>query len=169
MVKIRYALIRSMDISNGRGIGVSLFVQGCRAHCKNCFNQETWSFAGGNEWNDDTKNTFLSLVDQPYVKRVTILGGEPLEQENIDGVIDLLKTIKDTRPDKEVWLYTGHTFENIVECEERSILPYVDVLIDGRFIDELKDISLPWRGSSNQRVIDVKNTLNNNQIVLFNK
>lgn len=158
-----------MDISNGRGIGVSLFVQGCRAHCKNCFNSETWCFDGGKEWTEETKQTFLDLASKPYVVRISILGGEPFEPENLDSVIDLLKTIKEMYPDKEVWVYTGHDFDHVLKSKESFALPYIDVLVDGRFIEELKDITLKWRGSSNQHIIDVQKTLASNDIVLYNK
>ena len=158
-----------MDISNGRGIGVSLFVQGCRAHCKNCFNSETWCFYGGKEWTEETKHTFLELASKPYVVRISILGGEPFEPENLDDVIDLLKAAKEMYPDKEVWVYTGHDFDHVLKSKESFALPYIDVLVDGRFIEELKDITLKWRGSSNQHIIDVQKTLASNDIVLYNK
>ena len=161
--------MRSMDISNGRGIGVSLFVQGCRAHCKNCFNSETWDFCGGKEWTEETKQTFLKLASKPYVVRISILGGEPFEPENLDGVIDLLKTVKEVYPDKEVWVYTGHDFDNVLSGNEVLALPYIDVLVDGRYIEELRDITLPWCGSRNQHVIDVQKTLAGKEIVLYNK
>lgn len=161
--------MRSMDISNGRGIGVSLFVQGCRAHCKNCFNSETWCFDGGKEWTEETKKMFLELASKPYVVRISILGGEPFEPENLDGVIDLLKTVKEMYPDKEVWVYTGHNFDNVLKSKESFALPYIDVLVDGKFIEELKDITLKWRGSSNQHLIDVQKTLASDKIVLYNK
>ena len=168
VINIRYAIMRSMDISNGRGIGVSLFVQGCRAHCKGCFNAETWCFDGGKEWTDETKQTFLRLASKSYVVRISILGGEPFEPENLDDVIDLLKTVKKMYPDKEVWVYTGHNFDDVMCSDERFALPYIDVLVDGRFVEELKDISLKWCGSSNQHVIDVQKTLATGDMVLYN-
>lgn len=146
-----------------------MFVQGCRAHCKNCFNSETWDFCGGKEWTEGTKQTFLELASKPYVARISILGGEPFEPENLDGVIDLLKTIKEVYPDKEVWVYTGHDFDHVLKSKESFALPYIDVLVDGKFIEELKDITLKWRGSSNQHLIDVQKTLASDKIVLYNK
>lgn len=187
VIKIRYALIRKMDISNGSGIGVSLFVQGCRAHCKNCFNSETWGFTGGKEWTKQTKEEFLKLVAQPFVVRVTILGGEPLEPENVYDVLSLIKDIKAKFPDKKIWLYTGFTWEQIfkrtklndlnpldffsdvhVNAARQSVIRMCDVVVDGRYVDELNDISLKWCGSLNQRVINVQKTIATNKIVLYN-
>lgn len=187
VIKIRYSLIRKMDISNGSGIGVSLFVQGCRAHCKNCFNSETWGFSGGKKWTKQTKDEFLKLVAQPFVARVTILGGEPLEPENVYDVLSLIKDIKAKFPDKKIWLYTGLTWEQIfkrtavkdlnpldffedvqINMARRNIIYRCDVVVDGRYVDELNDISLKWCGSSNQRVIDVQKTLATGEIVLYN-
>lgn len=153
----RYAQIRTMDISNGEGIGVSLFVQGCHFHCKNCFNPETWDFDGGKEWNDEVKNHFLELVSNEHVHRVSILGGEPLCNENKDTVIDLCKEIRSKFPEKKIWLYTGYTYEEIRQNKDKAeILSNIDVLVDGPYIDEKQDFNLLFRGSSNQRLIDVK-------------
>lgn len=165
---MRYTLMRKMDISNGKGIGVSLFVQGCRAHCKNCFNPETWNFTGGNEWTKESKNTFFEFVSKPYVARVTILGGEPFEQENVDEVIDVLKEVKNRFPEKQVWVYTGYKFEQVLSSDTKNALPYIDVLVDGRYVDELSDISLAYKGSSNQRIIDIPKSLASNEVVLYN-
>lgn len=165
---MRYTLMRKMDISNGKGIGVSLFVQGCRAHCKNCFNPETWNFTGGNEWTKESKNTFFEFVSKPYVARVTILGGEPFEQENVDEVIDVLKEVKNRFPEKQVWVYTGYKFEQVLSSDMKNALPYIDVLVDGRYVDELSDISLAYKGSSNQRIIDIQKSLAYNEVVLYN-
>lgn len=172
-----------MDISNGSGIGVSLFVQGCRAHCKNCFNSETWGFTGGKEWTKQTKEEFLKLVAQPFVARVTILGGEPLEPENVYDVLSLIKDIKAKFPDKKIWLYTGFTWnqifkpavlnvldvdrDNLIKARKDSV-SMCDVLVDGKYIDELNNISLKWCGSSNQNVIDVQKTLATGKVVLYN-
>ena len=174
-----------MDISNGEHIGVSLFVQGCRFCCKGCFNKETWDFNGGKEWTQEIEDKFFDLMDRPYIKRVSILGGEPLAKENVSAVLDLIQKIKSKYPEKNIWLYTGHTFEELCEmyCEERIYnyftdnvdkhillknLQYVDVLVDGRYIDELRDLTLKFRGSSNQRVINVQESLKENKIVLYN-
>ena len=183
---MNYAQIRSMDISNGEGIGVSLFVQGCDFHCKNCFNSETWEFSKGQEWNDKTKNQFLKLVEKPFIQRVSILGGEPLHPQNVQNVLKIVDEIRVSYPAKNIWLYTGYTWEEIwikdniktgdkvkdmrekaIKNLRRQVVRMCDVLIDGRYVDELRDISLHWRGSSNQRVINVQETLKQNQIVLW--
>lgn len=178
---MNYAQIRSMDISNGEGIGVSLFVQGCDFHCKNCFNSETWEFSKGQEWNDKTKNQFLKLIETPFIQRVSILGGEPLHPKNVQNVLKIVDEIRVSYPTKNIWLYTGYTWEQImhpvitdINSEQLKMLQMrkelvnkCDVLIDGRYIDELRDVSLHWRGSSNQRVINVQETLKQNQIVLW--
>jgi anaerobic ribonucleoside-triphosphate reductase activating protein len=178
---MNYAQIRSMDISNGEGIGVSLFVQGCDFHCKNCFNSETWEFSKGQEWNDKTKNQFLKLIETPFIQRVSILGGEPLHPKNVQNVLKIVDEIRVSYPAKNIWLYTGYTWEQImhpvitdINSEQLKMLQMrkelaskCDVLIDGRYIDELRDVSLHWRGSSNQRVINVQETLKQKQIVLW--
>lgn len=176
---MRYAQIRSMDISNGEGVGVSLFVQGCPFHCKNCFNSETWDFNGGKEWTEETKNKFMELINRPYIKRVSFLGGECLAEQNLDEVLSLIKEIRIFFPDKTIWLYTGYKIEDIfypyiinqpMTCEQRKrvgVIRYVDVLVDGEYIDEQKDLTLKFRGSKNQHVIDVQQSLAQNKIVLY--
>lgn len=178
---MNYAQIRSMDISNGEGIGVSLFVQGCDFHCKNCFNSETWEFSKGHEWNDKTKNQFLKLIEKPFIQRISILGGEPLHPKNVQNVLKIVDEIRVSYPTKNIWLYTGYTWEQImhpvitdINSEQlkmlqmrKELVSKCDVLIDGRYVDELRDISLHWRGSSNQKVINVQETLKQNQIVLW--
>lgn len=147
---MRYASIRDFDISNGEDIGVSLFVQGCHFHCPNCFNQSTWDFNGGKEFTIETMRHLIKLMDRPYIKRFTLLGGEPLAPENIETSKEILRVIKETYPNKQIWLFTGYVMENI---PDKSILKYVDVLVDGPYKHELKDLSLAFRGSSNQRII----------------
>jgi anaerobic ribonucleoside-triphosphate reductase activating protein len=154
-----------MDISNGEHIGVSLFVQGCRFCCKGCFNKETWDFNGGKEWTQEVEDKFFDLINRPYIKRVSILGGEPLADGNKLVVLDLIKKIKDKYPNKSIWLYTGYTFEEISSLNN---LRYIDVLVDGRYIEEQKDLTLKFRGSKNQRLIDIQKTLKENKIVLYN-
>lgn len=167
---MRYALIRKMDISNGPGVGVSLFVQGCHLHCRGCFNSIAWDFNGGKEWSDDVKQKFLELASKPYIKRISILGGEPLSYENVDDIYKLIVEIKDKLSDKVIWLYTGYRFEDVINnLPSRRVLELCDVVVDGKYVEELKDISLPWCGSSNQRVIDVQETLKQNKIVLYDK
>lgn len=179
---MNYAQMRSMDISNGEGIGVSLFVQGCDFHCKNCFNSETWDFSKGQEWNEKTKNQFLKLVEKPFIQRVSILGGEPLHPQNVQNVLKIVDEIRVSYPTKNIWLYTGYTWEQImypivtddlnferdyIIKARKELVSKCDVLIDGRYVDELRDVSLHWRGSSNQRVINVQETLKQNKIILW--
>lgn len=183
---MRYASIRSMDISNGEGVGVSLFVQGCRFHCKNCFNQSTWDFNGGKEWTEETEDNFFRLINRTYIKRVSILGGEALADENVSEVLKICKKIRLLYgQQKTIWLYSGYTWEEChllvkgisPECDEfnykqkirQEIIDLCDVLIDGRFVDELKDLSLKWRGSSNQRVINCNESVEHNEVVLWTK
>lgn len=213
---MRYAQIRSMDISNGEGVGVSLFVQGCDRHCFNCFNSETWNFNGGKEWTEETKNKFMALIDRPYIRRISILGGEPLAEQNLDGVFSLIKEIREkypisqnpnsenigksrvledknskeiriSFPEKTIWLYTGFEWDQIMDikvmqpifsCKDlenkiqnvlkrQEIIKQCDVLVDGEYIDEQKDLTLKWCGSSNQRVIDVKQSIKQRKVVLY--
>ena len=216
-----------MDISNGEGVGVALFVQGCHFHCHNCFNTETWDFNGGKEWTQEVKEKFLELIDKPYIKRVSILGGEPLADENLDDVLDLVTEINKrynfqkvdstnpckmgvsedenadeirlSLPNKSIWLYSG--YELIIDYSESkrqrktvfTLLPYantnvvndineyrrlcenddkrrmiaesVDFIVDGRYIDEQRDVSLKYRGSKNQRIINVSESLKQRKVV----
>lgn len=188
---MRYASIRNMDISNGENVGVALFVQGCYFHCYNCFNSETWDFQGGQEWSQDEKEKFLKLVDRSYIKRVSILGGEPLAEKNLDDILDLVTDINKhynisccSKPNKTIWLYTGYRWEHIFDIRwhyhpqtqeklsigrwrRQQIIKQCDVLIDGRYIDSQRDITLAFRGSKNQRVIDVQKTLKSGEVVLW--
>lgn len=164
---MRFSQIRKTDIANGEGIRVSLYIQGCHRHCPNCFNPETWDFNGGREFNDGIENILIDLIKQPHIVGVTILGGEPLEAENRKDISKLLKKIKQCCKNKSIWLYSSYQYEEIEKFKE-EILSYLDILVDGPFIEKLKDRKLRFRGSSNQRVIDVKATLKNNTIVLYN-
>lgn len=178
MINIRYAQIRECDVSNGEGVGVALFVQGCNFHCYNCFNPETWDFNGGKEWTPEVENKFIGLASRPYIKRISLLGGECLADENLDGILNLVNKTRLLLPEKTIWLYTGYTYEEIDTnidwdnddmCwqKRRDILYQCDVLVDGRYIDSQKDVFLRWRGSSNQRCIDIQKTLEQNKIVLY--
>lgn len=158
---MRYASIRNFDISNGVGCGVALFVQGCHFHCKNCFNQSTWDFAGGKEFDVKTKDILYDLLDNSHMARLSILGGEPLAPENIKTVTEIAK---DFAGKKVLWVYTGYKYEEILNKE---ILKYIDYLVDGRYVDELRDLKLQFRGSSNQRIIDVKQSLKGGHPVLW--
>ena len=161
---MKYAQIREMDVTNGNGIGVALFTQGCPYHCKNCFNPETWDFNKGTDWTKETENKIIELLKPEYITRLTILGGEPLIERNIEPLTALLKRVKSIYPDKQVWLYTGGDFE-VLEGLYEEIFQYIDILIDGRYIDDLRDYKLKWRGSSNQRIIDVQASLKSGDVV----
>lgn len=161
---MKYAQIREMDVTNGNGIGVALFTQGCPYHCKNCFNPETWDFNKGTDWTKETENKIIELLKPEYITRLTILGGEPLIERNIEPLTALLKRVKDIYPDKQVWLYTGGDFE-VLEGLYEEIFQYIDILIDGRYIDDLRDYKLKWRGSSNQRIIDVQASLKSGYVI----
>lgn len=163
---MRYASIRSLDISNGEGIGVALFTQGCPFRCKNCFNPETHDFDSGKEYTTEVRDKIVSLTSKPYIRRFSILGGEPLVERNIQELIILINLIKEKRPDIKIWLYTGNTYEKIID-KYYDLLKLVDILIDGPFIDDLKDLRLRFRGSSNQRVIDVKETIETGKITPY--
>lgn len=164
---MRFAQIRKTDIANGEGIRVSLYVQGCHRHCPNCFNPETWDFDGGEKFDSDTEKALLELINQPHIVGLTILGGEPLEAENRKDVSKLLKKVKQCCQNKTIWLYSSFLYEEIENFDE-EILPYIDILVDGPFIEKLKDRKLRFRGSSNQRIIDVQATLKKQEIVLYN-
>lgn len=161
---MKYAQIREMDVTNGSGIGVALFTQGCPYHCKNCFNPETWDFDKGTDWTEETENNIIELLKPEYITRLSILGGEPLIERNIAPLTALLKRVKSVYPDKQVWLYTGGDFE-VLEGLYEEIFQYIDILIDGRYIDDLRDYKLKWRGSSNQRIIDVQASLKSGDVV----
>ena len=162
---MRYASIRRLDISNGEGLGVTLFTQGCPFHCKNCFNPETHDFDGGKEYTIDTKNAIVSLINRAQIKRFSILGGEPLIERNKEDMIDLCSSIKEIRPDIKIWVYTGNIFENVKDDWYELLYNYVDVLVDGPYVDSKRDLRLKFRGSSNQRVIDVHKTYYEDKVI----
>lgn len=172
---MRYFQIRSMDISNGVGIGASVFLSGCHFHCKNCHNQELWDFNSGYEYDSDAKNKILKTIQPEWIERFSVLGGEPLETVNLKELLSLLENIKVVRKDIKIWIYTGYTYEQLQERIKKNkddyylepILKLADVLVDGPFIQEKKDLTLAFKGSSNQRVIDLKKTIAANDIVLL--
>ena len=159
---MRYNKIRKMDISNGPGVRVSIFMQGCAFNCKNCFNKETHDFNGGKEFTEDTINRVLELCNNDNVEGLSILGGEPMHPSNIEGTTKLAKAFKEKFPNKNLWAWTGFTFDNYLKNKEVS--KYIDVLVDGQYVDELHNPTLKWKGSSNQRVIDVQKSLKENKI-----
>lgn len=161
---MHYNKIRKMDISNGPGVRVSIFVQGCTFHCKNCFNPETHDFNGGKEFDDHIINMILDLCKNDSIRGLSILGGEPLHPKNIEEVTRLAKTFKENYSNKDIWVWTGFHFEDL---KEKEIFHYIDVLVDGQFDEELKDPRLKWRGSSNQRVIDIKSSLEAKRVELY--
>lgn len=162
---MRYNKIRKMDISNGPGVRVSVFMQGCTFNCKNCFNPETHDFNEGKEFNDDVIDKIIELCSKDYVVGLSILGGEPMHAKNIDGTTKLAKAFKEKYPDKTIWCWTGFLFDR--DLKDKEVMKYIDVLVDGRYKDELHDFRLKWKGSSNQRVIDVQKSLKQNKVVLI--
>ena len=162
---MRYNLIRKMDISDGPGVRASIFMQGCEFHCKNCFNPETWNFEGGKEFTDDTIKEVLDICAQPQIKGLSILGGEPMHPNNIEGTTRLAKAFKEKYPEKTIWAWSGFKFDEYLK--DKEVAKYLDVVVDGQYKDELHDFRLKWRGSSNQRVIDVQKSLKENKVVLF--
>ena len=188
MNNIHYASIRNLDISNGEGVGVALFVQGCpfNPHCYNCFNPDTWDFNGGKEWTQDTEDKLIELASRPYIKRLSILGGEPLADENLDGVLHLVNRFRLSFPNKSIWLYSGFRWEECQPFNEDGLLKpdkfapnlqkilqkryevisMCNVMVDGRYIDSQRNPSKKWAGSDNQRVIDIRKSLEQNKIVL---
>ena len=173
---MHYGAIKKCDIANGEGIRVSLFVSGCRNRCKGCFQPETWDFNYGNAFTDNTAEEIFSAVDNPSVRGLTVLGGEPLEPENQRELLPFLLEFKRRCPQKTIWLYTGNLYEELTGetgesrvCipETSEILSLVDVLVDGRFIEAEKSIGLRFRGSKNQRVIDMEKTREQGKIVIW--
>lgn len=164
-----YSQIKLNDIANtDSGINTSLWTQGCPHHCKGCFNKETWGFNLGKEFTEESYQYICDNIDKYGIHRnLSILGGEPLCPENIDGVVDLCKKFKQDYPNKKVYIWTGYTYESMSESQRR-VLPCIDLLVDGKFEESKKDLGLKLRGSSNQRVINVKESLKQNKIISYN-
>lgn len=152
-----------MDIANGPGVRISIFMQGCAFNCKNCFNPDTHDFAGGKPFTDQTVSEILELANHDYIDGLSILGGEPMHPKNIDATGKLSKAFKEKFPTKTVWVWTGYLFDDL---KDKDALKHIDVLVDGQFVEELKNPMLKWKGSSNQRVIDVQKSLKKNKIIL---
>lgn len=162
---MNYAVIKKFDIANGPGVRVSLFVSGCRHCCENCFNSEAWDFNFGKPFTDDVINDLVNWVSPDYITGFSVLGGEPFEPENQNGVLKTVKLVKTKMPNKNVWVYTGFLFEQLLEVKAGNpetiieILKFTDVLVDGKYVEKLKSPDLIFRGSSNQRIIDVQKSL----------
>ena len=161
---MRYNIIRKMDIADGPGVRVSIFFQGCHFHCYKCFNENTWDFNGGKEFTEAEIDVIMELLNHNYISGLSILGGEPMHPVNVPGTLALAKRFKKEYPDKTLWVWTGYKFEDI---PEKEVLNYIDVLVDGQFKYELFSPILKWKGSSNQRVINVPETLKQSKIILF--
>lgn len=163
---MNYGRINKTDIANGPGVRVSLFVSGCRNRCKGCFNPETWDFNYGEKFTGSVFGEICEAMEPDYISGLSILGGDPMEPENINMIKTVARGIKDCFPDKTIWIYTGYTYE-YVSLKYPEILDYIDVLVDGPFIESKKDISLKFRGSSNQRIIDIPATRRSGDIKLW--
>lgn len=175
VINMNVAEIKTNDIANGEGVRTSLFVSGCRHHCPDCFNEIAWDFSYGKPWSEETEQKILDSMAPPWIAGLSLLGGEPFEPENQKELLKLLKDFKNRYPQKNVWCYSGFTFEEITGKKASraftdisvEMLKYIDILVDGKFNKELKNIMLKFRGSENQRVIDVKKTLECSEIVLY--
>lgn len=172
---MNYAEIKTNDIANGEGVRTSLFVSGCRHHCPDCFNYMTWDFAFGNPFTEEIKEKIFKATEPEWIAGLTVLGGEPFEPENQKVLLDFLKEFRKNFPQKNIWCYSGFTFEEIIGKEpsraftdvSKQLLEMIDILVDGRFIKEKKNIMLKFRGSENQRIIDVKKTLAAGKVVIY--
>ncbi len=169
---MNYGEIKNYDIANGEGVRVSLFVSGCTHRCKGCFNSDTWDFSYGSPYTSETENNIINMLRPNYINGLSLLGGEPMEPENQRILVKLLRRVKKEFPKKDIWCYTGYTFEELIgvgrarcECTD-EFLSYIDVLVDGKFILERKNISLAFRGSENQRIIDIPQTFLNGKVIL---
>lgn len=173
---MKYADYYDCDICNGISVGMSLFVSGCPIHCDKCFNPETWDFNYGKEWTQDSESKFIELAGREYIKRISFLGGSPLCDKNVETVYNIIRKLKNKYPNKQIWVYTGYTWETINSNSANSqpsefrknVLSMIDVLVDGPFVYEKRDLTLAFRGSDNQRIIDVKKSILNNEVVLWN-
>ena len=171
---MHYGNLKKYDIANGEGVRVTLFVSGCTNHCKGCFQKETWDFDFGQVYDKTVEDEILEALNKPYIKGLTLLGGEPFEEENQKVLTQLLRRVKEELPQKDIWAYTGFILDqDLLKYGKRhyemtdEMLSYIDVLVDGPFIEDKKDISLAFRGSKNQRIIDLKRTLQDERIHLY--
>ena len=173
---MNYADIKRVDVANGEGVRVSVFVSGCNHHCKGCFNQCAWDFNYGNKFTEKEIDKVIEYLDHDYINGLSLLGGEPLEKQNQIGLLPLVKKVKEKFPNKDIWCYTGFDFEkDVVENMSKNndttkeLLKYIDVIVDGKFEEDKKDLKLKFRGSSNQRVLDVKQSLREKKPVIIKK
>lgn len=170
---MNYGEIKDCDIANGEGVRVSLFVSGCTHHCPNCFNQQTWDFSFGQPFTREVEDRLLQKLSRSYIGGLSLLGGEPFEPANQKVLLPFLRRVKEMYPQKNIWCYSGYTLEELLgpsrahTDDTLPMLQLIDILVDGRFVEALKDISLKFRGSSNQNVIDVKKTLASGEKVLY--
>lgn len=173
---MNYADIKKYDVANGPGVRISLFVSGCSHFCKGCFNEIAWDYNYGKEFTDDTINEIVEFLDNPHIAGLTILGGEPMDPKNQDALVPLVKKVKELYPDKTIWCFTGYLFdkdllENMYKKNPstRELLSRFDVMVDGEFVEDLKNLNLKFKGSSNQRTIDVQASLKEGRVVLIDK
>ena len=169
---MHFASIKNCDIANGVGVRISLFVSGCTHHCHNCFNQEAWDFNYGQQFTKTQEDQIIDLLKPDYIAGLSLLGGEPMEDLNQKGLLPFVKRVKEIYPNKTIWCYSGYTYEYLLEKSKtqeytKELLSLIYVLVDGKYVEELHDLSLRFRGSSNQRIIDVPKTLQQNKIVLW--
>lgn len=171
---MHYSTIKDCDIANGIGVRITLFVSGCTNHCKNCFQPQTWDFDFGEPFTEETEEKLLEMLKPDYINGLTLLGGEPMEPQNQRALVPFLKRVREAYPNKNIWCFTGFTYEVLKtdgshpRCEVTDeMLSLIDVLVDGRYVDELKDLTLQFRGSSNQRLIDMVKTRENSEVTLL--
>lgn len=171
---MNYADIKQYDVANGPGIRISLFVSGCNHKCKGCFNEIAWDFNYGKPFTEETIESIIQYMDSPHIAGLTLLGGEPMEPVNQTGILPLVKRVKETYPDKTIWCFTGFLFDRDILGtmydkipETKELLKYFDVMVDGKFVEELKNVNLVFKGSSNQRTIMVQESLSSGEIVLW--
>ncbi|MCQ2513463.1 MAG: anaerobic ribonucleoside-triphosphate reductase activating protein [Ruminococcus sp.] len=172
---MNYGNIKNCDIANGEGVRVSLFVSGCTHHCKNCFNAETWDFSYGEPFTKETEEKIIKMLEPEYIDGLSLLGGEPFEPENQAILLPFIKKVKEIYPEKTIWCYTGYRLDKELLSDSRArceytdeMLSYIDILVDGEFVQELYDISLSFKGSSNQRIINIPKTLKKGKLILYN-
>ena len=173
---MNYADIKKIDVANGEGVRVSVFVSGCNHHCKGCFNQWAWDFNYGKEFSEKEEQQIIDYMNHDYISGLSLLGGEPLEPRNQEGLLPLVKKVKKKFPNKNIWCYTGFDFEKDVVGKmakdnetTRELLKYIDVIVDGKFEEDKRDLKLQFRGSSNQKIVDVKKSLQTGKVIKENQ